>query len=296
MHRIHVSRGRRGFTLIELLVVIAIIAVLIGLLLPAVQKVREAANRMSCSNNLKQLGLAVHGYHDTNQSIPYSRQEDRRTWAVLILPFLEEQNHHNLWDPRLTYFNQPDAFRLKPVKTYLCPTRRGSGGVVVSLSGDANEGEPPHVPGALSDYAGCSGNPASNADYNPRDSLAEGRPANGVFWRIGLPMPFKNISDGLSSTLLIGERHLPRFDFGNPPDTCIYNGDNNRGTRKAGVGAALTRGPADSGNSRFGSYHDGVCQFVLCDGSVRALRVSIDLTTLGRLAQRDDGEVVRDDY
>src|SRR5688572_8738398 len=94
----NLSVRRTAFTLIELLVVIAIIAILIALLVPAVQKVRESAARTQCANNLKQIGLAIHGYHGDYKKIPYSREDTRATWAVLLLPYMEQGGLYKLWD------------------------------------------------------------------------------------------------------------------------------------------------------------------------------------------------------
>src|SRR5262249_33470304 len=151
---------RRGFTLIELLVVIAIISMLIGLLLPAVQKAREAANRISCANNLHQLGLAMHNYEGVYGMLPPDRLPNARaTWAVLILPFVEEDNIYRQWSLPWTYYQQTDLARLSAVKIYFCPSRRtASTSPTASISGDRPswlvEG-PTNWPGALGDYAAC---------------------------------------------------------------------------------------------------------------------------------------------
>jgi prepilin-type N-terminal cleavage/methylation domain-containing protein len=144
---------RRAFTLIELLVVIAIISVLIGMLLPAVQKAREAAARISCANNLKQIGLAMHMYEVANGYYPPSSlARAKATWAVLILPYVEQDNLYRAWNTNLTYYRQAPGAREGTVKSYFCPSRRGPG---LSASGDVSPDDPlrVHYPGGLGDYA-----------------------------------------------------------------------------------------------------------------------------------------------
>ena len=151
------SARRGAFTLIELLVVIAIISVLVGLLLPAVQKAREAASRISCANNLKQIGLAMHMYENTNGYYPPSAlSRGRATWAVLILPYLEQDNLYRQWNLSCTYYEQLLAARQTAVRTYFCPSRRTvSSSPTLSVSGDISPFDPAgvHYPGALGDYA-----------------------------------------------------------------------------------------------------------------------------------------------
>jgi prepilin-type N-terminal cleavage/methylation domain-containing protein len=291
------SRSAKGFTLVELLVVIAIIGILIALLLPAVQAAREAARRTQCQNNLKQIALAVHNFHDTYKWYPHSRRDTRETWAVMIMPFMEQGTFFELWDFNKNYYSQVDAVRLQTFEAFVCPTRRRP--PQISKDDDILQGTSnPHVPGACSDYAGNIGNPQGLNDYGPNHKLVQdGQPeSNGIF-RLGASafgntfrLTSSDVLDGLSNTLLVGEKHIPNEKYGESPDNSVYNGDHGAAFKKAGVGAPLAKGP--KGKGQFGSYHPGLCQFALCDGSVRGISVAIELTNLGRLASRKDGEVI----
>jgi prepilin-type N-terminal cleavage/methylation domain-containing protein len=325
------SRRRHGFTLIELLVVIAILAVLIGLLLPAVQKAREAASRLKCANNLKQIGLAFHNYHNANGALPPSRldKDGGVTWAVLILPYIEEGNFYQEWDPHHWYYDQGpsnnpsvgDALRATQVRIYYCPTRRHPGGAgTISLRGDTPDmpwsGSRPHYPGATGDYAcsvgdnlvdeydGNGGNGAIVLAQLPWTYTVNQPPKVLASW--GSQTSFGSITDGLSNTFLVGEKHVTPDKLGindannintTGGDGSIYNGDDPWvATRAAGPQQPLALSPTDPFRLQFGSWHPGVCQFVLCDGSVRAIPVTTSGRILGYLARRDDGQAFSVDF
>jgi prepilin-type N-terminal cleavage/methylation domain-containing protein len=153
-----IPRGRRGFTLVELLVVLSVIAILIGLLLPAVQQARAAAYRTDCANNLRQIGLAMQNYEYNYHVLPPARLTDQGpTWSVLILPFLEQNGLFEQWDESRTYYQQTDTARRTPIKTYFCMARRSTATPPgESVFGDVPSNGPanaPNVPGALGDYA-----------------------------------------------------------------------------------------------------------------------------------------------
>jgi prepilin-type N-terminal cleavage/methylation domain-containing protein len=332
-------RRTRGFTLVELLVVIAIIGILVALLLPAIQAARESARRTECVNNLKQIGIAIHNHHDTFKRIPNSRRTfDYITWAAELWPFIEEADIAVAWDRKSTYYHQEEDVRTIQVPIYLCPTRRGP--PAVSISGDNNQGSASsqNVPGALCDYA-CntgdtresSGPSTSENDntyepVNPTDPKKEptgpfryskagaeweGDVEPGVTDLSAIPlqykMQFKHITDGLTNTAFIGEKHVPIpglkdwFGYEEAQDNSIYNPDfwSTIG-RKGGKGRPLaepsdgSQGGAelDTYSKTFGSWHNGICQFVFGDGSVQALKNDIDEYMLGHICNIADGQIV----
>ena len=290
-------RPRRGFTLIELLVVLAILALLMALLLPAIQKVREAAARASCGNNLKQMGLAIHMYHSDYNKLPPNRLSDlHATWAVLILPYLEQGNLYARWNLADTYYDQSDVARLTPVSIYFCPSRRTAQSPPnASISGDQNDDIGPTlgplVPGALGDYGTCTG--TDNCDGHVYNGAF--RAAQNQYGQSLGAVTFGQITDGLSNTFFVGEKHVHLRNFGRGVLDCsLYNGDYwVCSSRSAGPNYLLAQTPTDNVIG-FGSYHPGICQFVMGDGSVRSLSNGTAPNTLALLANISDGQPLPD--
>jgi prepilin-type N-terminal cleavage/methylation domain-containing protein len=257
-----VALRRRAFTLIELLVVIAIIAILLGLLLPAVQKVRTAAARASGTNNLKQIALACHNYHDTNHRLPYngdgSHSWGRPTvagsgpWAYQVLPYLEQDNVY-----RASTGGNGDPSHNVPVKTYLCPARNRSG--VKALG---------HAQGAVMDYAlNCRLNDSANGRWDVAEQVRT----------------LSTIPDGTSNTILAGEKaldvtHYNDNDAGTGSwDESFFNGGYGGTGRGGTVIVPDSPGLGTGENNNWGSPFPGASLFVLCDGSVRTIRYGVDI-------------------
>jgi prepilin-type N-terminal cleavage/methylation domain-containing protein/prepilin-type processing-associated H-X9-DG protein len=287
---------RRAFTLIELLVVIAITAILIGLLLPAVQKVREAAARAKCQNHLKQLGLALHTYHDANDKLPYGRDhggDSHHSWAVLILPFIEQNALYTLWTTPvpgapaqnygINHFEIPEmqTARQAQVAIFYCPSRRSPPQLA--------DASPPNMYiGSCNDYAACVGTGTSDVGLS-YDS--------GGLFILNPPTPpvsirFSDVTDGLSNTLAMGEKHVPLGTELDVNDGAVFHSGPAGVLRKAGPSNRLAQSLSEPYADQFGSRHSGTVNFVFGDGSVRRLSTSIDGTTLGYLANRADGQAI----
>jgi hypothetical protein len=254
-------------------------------LVPAVQKVREAAARTQCVNNLKQIVLATHNYHDTYKKLPYSWCQGGHTWCVLILPYIDQGPAYQLWQSWTIasdasnglwkYALAPAAARELQVPVYYCPSRRAP----IWLS-QANP------KGALGDYAGCGGNANANDTVAPE----------GAIVRENAPrVRFASVTDGLSNTFFFGEKHVPSsIPFGDVAnwDSSIFSPvDFRHVIRKANQSIALDIA-TPSTVANFGSWHPGVCQFAFGDGTVRGVTKSMPQAVREALATRAGNEVV----
>ncbi len=284
---------RRAFTLIELLVVIAIIGVLIALLLPAVQSAREAARRAQCTNHLKQVGIALHNYHDTNGSLPmgYSHQPGYTWggfgWAAFILGQVEQSPLYAAINFDVPVWTEENVtVSITPISFYLCPSDETSAQGFLDREG---------LLFAMGSYA---------ANFGPGDmDFGDPEDCRGLFSR-NSSTRFSFIRDGLSNTLAAGERHNGRFAIessgGHLVAETVWVGairevpDDDHGHTTL-FQSGHTPTSLDMDDRDAASRHPGVTNFLFADGSVRPLKNTIDLNVYRALSSCRGGEAISAD-
>jgi prepilin-type N-terminal cleavage/methylation domain-containing protein len=305
-------RCRAAFSVIELLVAMAIISVLISLIAAAVLQSREAVRRIQCRNHLRQLTLATHNFQGSFEALPpLEIANSWATWAVFLMPYLDQSPAYSEWDLFHRYHVQrPTAGRDWPV--FHCPSRTIVGNSPATATAFYKDGLRTG-PLGWSDYGACGGTQTAfdNGALVRAIDQTTGAPSQqgGASisalstavhpgWRLCHKLRDLE-ADGLSCTLLFGETHRPVASSVGP----VFCGNNNRNGYARIVGGRstdlvkfpLVSTPTYAGadwGQRFGSAHPGSCHFGLADGSVRAISVSIDLEVLDRLARRSDGQPV----
>jgi len=310
------AKQGRGFTLVELLVVIAIIGILVGLLLPAIQAAREAARRSQCGNNLRQMGVALHNYHDALGTFPpgnYAKtagtcpgrqrpgvdipSENRANWMILILPFLEQRELHESYD-----FREPNEsprnqrVRETAVPTYLCPSDSNAGRLLVPGMGPA-AADALNIPYMTGSYRGMSGRSDGLMFLDSGDLTSFPRNWRGPLHVVGIlgfsAESMRTIIDGTAHTLMVGEavtRTNPEYgtfwayshsfyslSAATPQERVLW-GDYEACAKRGGQGFSS---PCRRG---WGSPHRGGIQFLACDGSVHFIATTIDPELFAQLA------------
>lgn len=324
-------RRRQGFTLIELLVVIAIIAILVALLLPAVQQARESARRTQCKNNLKQIGLALHNYHDIYGTFPPGRTRNTYSgitsawytgnisWLPRLLPQIDQAPLYNKINWNLGFGTSgtdghggvngtnPTGARRQIVPAFRCPSDPGNGGVPwTTPAGVRVTGAAPNSGYASGNYVGSVGR-ATRLTGNPLGVFGQNTKAR-----------FRDFTDGTSNTLAVSEVVIGFYregvnDSGNNT-VCTAGSKDTSSTRQAGYSWFYTYYPqaaffntfvapnnklsvdcgvnSDRVNQAARSMHVGGVQATLCDGSVRFISENIDLGTWANLGNKADGNVL----
>lgn len=317
---------KRGFTLIELLVVIAIIAILIALLLPAVQQAREAARRSTCKNNMKQIGLALHNYHDAFTTFPIGGLKNSRgpNWRVGLLPYMDQAPAYNQVSFNSSFWAHSSLqpiFRTLRVPAFVCPS---------SPHGITNDGEIPLANESMvHDYVGISGAvPSATSGGSTSDCTAANIVSGGTYCNNGMLSVYfarrmRDCTDGSSNTIIVAEQsgNVGGSENSANPLGGWHGWVNNSGeqmdagTSLSSLGSVngylggmttvryppnsywLSGAPSSASseyevNTVLNSFHVGGIHVLLTDGAVRFISENIDMDTLRQLSMRSDGQVI----